>query len=251
MIYTVIAEASQLCKKEVPAPEISLNGHNLPNSQNRDCRYERQPLSLIPQEVREYIEQTKNERIKAERLCAYTTLFLSLNHFFGIENCRLERTSQGKPYIVLPDDSVGDISSGEYRNIFISLSHSDGVTAVCLSDEGDVGVDLQSEIDPERAERLKKRFFTDVKISDAELGVKYFLCSYSDESSSFMEIQLPKSEQKDFTDLWAYCESVIKLYGKGFDNFEKNEKKLKKTRSEAKKIDFFEKKYVICVSSQK
>ena len=168
----------------------------------RDCRVFRQPLSLLPVEVKEYIEKTKNESVRAERELAYTTLLCSLKAFFDIEQPVIDRTAEGKPFI---KDS----------QIHINLSHSDGAVAVCLSDEGEVGVDLQSEIDPERAERLENRFFPDFKPMSENINVNYYFLCIEDGEAVFEEL-FPSLPDGCFTAKWTAAESLMKLYGKGF-----------------------------------
>ena len=146
MIYTVIA---YLGENRIEA--------------KRDCRVIRQPLSLLQAEIKAYIENTKNESVRAERELAYTTLLCSLKAFFDIEHPVIDRAADGKPYLV-------------GSSIHFNISHSDGVIAVCLSDEGEVGVDIQSEIDPQRAKRLEDRFFADLDVKSENLSGEYYLC---------------------------------------------------------------------------
>lgn len=186
MIYTVIS---------------TLNENRI-ESTKRDCRIIRQPLSLLQKEISEYIDCAKNDSVRAERHLAYTTLICSLKAFFDIDNIKLERTAGGKPYL---SDS----------NIHISLSHSDGAVAVAISDEGEVGVDIQSQIDAAREGRLKNRFFTDLTVENNDIGVSYYFCEINDFSAELYETSLPYAEDC-FTAKWSYAESLMKLYGRGF-----------------------------------
>ena len=69
--------------------------------EKKDCRLVRQPLSLLPDKTKEYVESTKNEKLRFERRLAYTSLFCGLKEFFGVENAEIEKTKTGKPYLVL------------------------------------------------------------------------------------------------------------------------------------------------------
>lgn len=221
MIYTVIATLSE----------------NRIETKNRDCRIIRQPLSLLPAEISEYIENTKNLSVKAERTLAYTTLLCALRAFYSIDGARIERNKYGKPYLA---DS----------NIHISLSHSDGSVAVCLSDEGEVGIDIQSEIDERCAERLKNRFFSGFEAKSDDLSVKYYFCSISENEAILQSIDRPKNADDRFTAKWAYAEALMKLHGRGFVDVTALPALAENARVEIVEISL-DKKYVIAVSTEK
>lgn len=221
MIYTVISHL----------------GENRIEIKNRDCRIIRQPLSLLPAEVSEYIEKTKNDSARAERSLAYTTLLCALRAFFDIDGARVERSEHGKPYLV-----------GE--NVHISISHSDGAIAVCLSDEGEVGVDIQVEIDESRAERLKNRFFSDLDVRNDNLGIKYYFCKISENEAIIESIDRPKIADDSFTAKWAYAEALMKLHGRGFSDVTDLPALAENARVEIVKISL-DKKYIIAVSAEK
>ena len=107
-------------------------------------------------------------------------------------------------------------NSKSSTQIYISISHSDGVIAVSLSDEGEVGVDIQSEIPSDKANRLDKRFFTSVQPSTSELGIEYYLCKISENDAKFEKISLTEPNITDFISKWTFCEAIMKLYGRGF-----------------------------------
>ena len=206
MIYTVISTLRENRINEI-----------------RDCRITRQPLKLLPIEVKEYIENTQNASLKAERTLAYTILVVALKKFFGIENPKIERTKDGKPYIV---DS----------NIHFNISHSDGVVVICLSNDGEVGVDIQSEIDPERAKRLEGRFFANLDVKSQNLSVEYYLCHICDGEATFESICPALADTESFTSKWTVAESLMKLYGRGFGDADKIAELNDKAKSEIVKI---------------
>lgn len=220
MIYTVIS---------------TLNENRI-DKDKRDCRIIRQPLSLLYEELENYIEHGKNETHKAERRLAYTTLLCALKVFYSIDFPRIERNEYGKPYLA---DS----------NIRISLSHSNGAVAVCISDEGEVGVDLQTQIEPERAERLKERFFTSLQVKNESISTEYYYCDLSGEDAEIYSITLPDFQpcEADFSARWVSAESIMKLIGHGFADAEGVSKLAKECRTEIKAIDFC-KKYYLAVS---
>lgn len=188
----------------------------------RDCRIVRQPLNLLPIEIKNYIENTKNESLRAERELSYTTLFASLKAFFGIDDLKILRSPDGKPYL-------------EKTNIHFNLSHSDGAVAVCISDEGDVGIDLQSEIKPERAKRLENRFFPDFKPMSENINVNYYFFRIEDGEAVFEELS-PALPDGCFTSKWTAAESLMKLHGRGFADSSALPKLSEKSKTEMKSI---------------
>ncbi len=200
MIYTVVADT----RKFKEAYE---------NAQIRDCHDTWQPLTLIPKDVLDYIKNGKSEEIKTERLAAYSTLFFALFSLYGNKNFAICRKDSGKPYLT---------ENGEISAIRISISHTDGAVAVALSDEYEVGVDVQSEIDENRAERLEKRFFNSININEENIPLKLLYLRLSgDNDTSLKEIENTEAKVTDFTKKWAYCESLLKCDGGGFGSLEK------------------------------
>ena len=230
--------------------------------EKKDCRLVRQPLSLLPDKTKEYVESTKNEKLRFERRLAYTSLFCGLKEFFGVENADIERTKDGKLYLVLDcgcdikqnvkkstskkqyqknedfdcspadrtteetidqaiDYSVDSLPcspnfADEEKKIYISVSHSDGVAAVCLSDEGEVGIDIQAEQNSSRTEKLNERFFPAIKPENADIKIKCFICSIDENEAMMEEIELCNADLGEKNVKWAYCESIMKLSGGGF-----------------------------------
>lgn len=85
-----------------------------------------------------------------------------------------------------------DIRTGEHGKPYIpnaphfNISHSGGIVMCAVSDE-EIGVDIQEEVSPERAEKVARRYFA------------------PDEQA-----ELPR-----FTELWAKKEAYIKFTGMG------------------------------------
>ena len=164
-----------------------------------DCRIERQSIPDFSEEIREYIDKAKNSLVREERYSAYSTLLYSLKCLYGIENPRIMREKDGKPRLVSHD-------------VFFNISHSDGLVAVSLSDKCDIGVDLQSEISPEREERLSARFLSGFSFLPHPLEISYLYL----ENGRFFTLDLPMAKGDKFTERWTTFESVLKLTGDGF-----------------------------------
>lgn len=195
MIYTIISD--------VYGREIDVN--------KRDCRILRQPLPCFSREIEEYISKTSNENLKNERFCAYVSLFSALKQFFDLDSPIIKRAESGKPYL---DNSP---------DIYFNISHSNGVVALTISSEGQVGVDVQSETNDEKQERLEKRFLSDIKIPNQKeqtttknQKINYYISKINGESIEFCKIHLNNADPEVFTSKWTYAESIIKLTGNGF-----------------------------------
>ena len=182
----------------------------------------------------------KSWLIKAERQLANLLLTIGLDKFFSVKEWDLEIDSHGKPRLVnYTYDGV----------IHINVSHSLGAVAVCLSDTDELGVDIQAEIEPNVQERLEKRFFKDVKVSNQPLGVRYFTLS-DDGDLSDVTLNSP-NDSFDFTDKWAYSESVMKCDGSGFLVSSGVKEISKEFVTEIKKITTEKKTFSIAISTKK
>ena len=202
------------------------------------------PINYLPEDLREYIDKTKNEAVRAERLLAYTSLLSGLRCFFGIKKFSVERTSNGKPYIVTNKSSDG-IENCEDKKIYISISHSDDACAVAISDEGEIGIDLQSEINKERSDRLSKRFFEDLEYKNEKINFEMYFCKVNDDEATiekcpsdfFEELnQNDFSADKIFSVKWTLAESKLKLFGGGFSDIKKLQNNDENVITEIKKM---------------
>ena len=228
MIYTVISDINNFKSARESA-------------QKRDCHNQWQPLTLIPKDVISYIENSKNDEVRLERYTAYSTLFFALFELYGKKDLTLCRTDSGKPYL---------IENGNASKIQISISHSDGLVAVALSDEGDIGVDIQSEIDKSRAERLEKRFFTDINIKEEIFSHKLFMLSFTEENVKLEEFKNAKAKFDGFTAKWAYCESIMKCDGGGFGSLDKIPNLKEKTKTIIYKINPDFKEFILAITKK-
>lgn len=244
MIYTIICDAY--------GREISVN--------KRDCQLTRQPLPhfenntqqpasqhqakakhhlpCFSENIQKYIDETKNEKLKNERFCAYVVLFSALKAFFDLDSQTIERASDGKPYFP------------ENEKIFFNISHSEGVVAVTISDEGEVGVDLQQESDSSRQERLEKRFVSGLKIHTNDPKICYLLCQISNDGTEFSGIEPCDCVRDDFLAKWVYAESLIKLSGGGFKDISLVDRIAENTIIELKEFSVENKKYALSTAKK-
>ena len=201
------------------------------DSIKKDCLDMWQSCNLFSGEIKEYISNTKNQKTKNERILSYTALLSSLKELFSVENIKLERNKNGKPYI---KDS----------SIHISISHSDETCAIALSNEGEIGVDIQCRVDEERGERLSKRFLSEIQPRQDEMNIKYLYMTLTENAALFSEICLIKDNETDFLTKWVYLESVIKAYGLSFSDISK----ISELEQNTKTTIFNSKNYKIAVT---
>lgn len=197
-----------------------------------DCRVLRQPQSLLSTEVNEYIEKTANKITKSDRSSAYTTLFAALKLFFDAEGFDLKRTENGKPYLYSSLPCYD-------KSISVSLSHSDSIIAVALSDEGDVGVDIECGVEKEKAERLERRFLSDITPENDNIEIEYYYAGFKENEAVFEKIVPQCDTQVDFLSKWVFAESIIKCFGLTFSEISKINELAGKTKTHIVSINNF------------
>jgi 4'-phosphopantetheinyl transferase len=117
-------------------------------------------------------------------------------------------------------------------NIRFNLSHSKGYVACCVSDEGDVGVDIEASIIPsEKAKKLANRYF------------------------SADEIIAVEKSPESFTRLWSENEAKAKFLGKDLAMFFKENKQKNITANKRQNVYFHRFKaynipITVCTDSQ-
>lgn len=185
------------------------------NGKNEDIVINGDNKTVIPKNIVDYIDNTSNQKQKHARLCAYTSLFFSLKEIFDEDRCTLEFNGNGKPYIL-----------GAKRNLYVNISHSDTLSAVCISDEGEVGVDVQERIDDARSARLEKRFFGGLEIKSDISKDEISLTVFEETNEKFVLTKNTKNRfeiienKNDYTEKWSLGESLLKCDGIGFGGAE-------------------------------
>jgi len=164
----------------------------------------------------EFILGTRSENLREQRLHSYSILFLTLSTFFGIEDVKIIR--DGKPRVAF--------SSGE--EIYFNISHRIGISAVTVSDECDVGVDIEEEISSERCERIKERYLSGFEFYNTGAHKRVY---YLEASNSFVACHINSNierimkvaeffpdgkENEDVSSKWTALEAILKCDGRGF-----------------------------------
>ena len=151
----------------------------------------------------------------------------------GIIDFSLRRGEFGKPEF-------------EHLNISFSISHRGDDVAILLSDEGEVGVDLECLIDEKRAVGIESRFLREIYPEGGEIHNIELVSAALSADGEKIEIEkmgcdsIPKnptdftkwrendnynlhiwqiSPSFDITSRWTALEAVMKLTGKGFADF--------------------------------
>ena len=180
------------------------------NIEKMDCRALRQSEVFISKNIIGYIENTSNQAQKKARFCAYASLFFALRDIYAEKNADICFSEDGKPYLINCD-----------KKIYISISHCNTLSAVCLSDNGEIGIDIQDEIDAVRAMRLQNRFFTNLNFkNNLKSENKIFVFQFCEDKFTLTEGNEShlnfNDNVGDFTEKWSLAESLLKCQGTGF-----------------------------------
>ncbi|MCI6503361.1 MAG: 4'-phosphopantetheinyl transferase superfamily protein [Prevotella sp.] len=150
-------------------------------------------LLSLPEWRREEALKFRHERGRRECCLSYLLLRDVLQQCFGVmqEPC-FERLEHGKPRLLLPAADGGDMVSWDGHGLFFNLSHCRRALACVVSDEGEVGIDVEC------TGRYNARL------------AEY--CMSEAENSRIVAADDPDGE---FTLLWTRKEALLKLTGEG------------------------------------
>lgn len=140
--------------------------------------------SAFPKEIKQRIDEIKNQERKMERVVCYTLLIRALYKKYGYkkEEVHIEDSRYGKPFL-----------KGK-PEIFFNLSHSDK-RAVCVIGRQENGIDLQKRISFH--EKLKQRICCESEKRRVD-------CCHSEEEKEWM-----------MTKIWTAKEAYLKKKGTG------------------------------------
>jgi len=219
--------------------------------------------NFFTDDIRKDIFETGNKKIREERIAAYTSLFYSLDKLFSVKPEKVLKTKYGKPYI--------------QEGIYFSISHSNGLSVVTLSDKTEVGVDIQELISENIGRKVNDRFLSGLEFSESDFDPTMLYLSVTDDGRLTLEpllsdcssivdeegsvlvdsCEIPKinipldlpihfSEKSVYyTKMWTGAEAVAKLYGKGLGDLIKNKEIVKKAYCNYKTIIFNDKYYLM------
>ena len=78
-----------------------------------------------------YVSETKNRELRQQRILSHMLLSYAFNEMFSRSLPPIEKDENGRPFFL-----------GE--NIDFNISHDGNIVGVIISDEGRVGIDVQS-----------------------------------------------------------------------------------------------------------
>lgn len=222
MIYTFIADISRLDTEAALELQTgkSSSQTNLEKSKEVVVPDGSFPAPRLRKEIVSHILSVSNEELKKERLGAYILLSIAVEKMF-LGMPEVLRTPNGKPYF---DSSFG---------IWFSISHAKNAVAVSLSCDSPVGVDIEGEIDKERAEKLERRFFSELSFTEGHADVSYIFAEIGKNGDCIFyplthvdncycaqknkEINVKSIIYNEcFTAKWTLYEATLKCDGGGF-----------------------------------
>ena len=112
----------------------------------------------------------------------------------------LKKSESGKPYF-------------DRASIKMSIAHNENFVLVAYDRAEEIGVDIESEISPEKVEKLAERFagVSSLEIAKNEEEIKAFEMK---ENSIFEPIKLFTADE-NFTTKWTAAEAIMKCDGRG------------------------------------
>ena len=150
-----------------------------------------------------FVTETKNDTRRRESFFSY--LLLSYAHYenFKVPMPLVVKDENGKPYF----------NNGE---IYFNISHSDNLAAVIISDEGEVGIDVQ-KISQRVSERLiEKTLKEDLYIEKSEsLTEPVFLKADNGKMIPFTPRVSGAAREDSFFRKWTEREALAKADGRG------------------------------------
>ena len=161
-------------------------------------------LSALP----EYIEKTKNPKLRRERIFSYMLLSLASSEWPYMPVTEIKKDENGRPFF-------------PGAEIDFNLSHDEGMAALVISDEGRVGIDVQNKASSvsehliEKYEEIFKRH--NLASMDEGLSIlKMTLFSLSDVGMKKSDVDFPNAPKAlDFFDKWTQLEAISKADGRG------------------------------------
>jgi hypothetical protein len=138
---------------------------------------------------------------------AYAMLDTLYRAKFNTPTPIIEKNEYGKPYFV--DGSC-----------HFSISHGKGLCAVLLTDEGECGVDIEPEIEENRAKKIDTRFLSDrlpVRPLKRDIELRHELTG----GVKIQGVEVENFDKMPITAKWTVLEAVLKMSGEGFAAFSK------------------------------
>ena len=170
-----------------------------------------------------YVSETKNRELRQQRILSHMLLSYAFDEIFSRSLPPIEKDKSGRPFF-----------PGE--NIDFNISHDGNIVGVIISDEGRVGIDVQSSSSKisdrliARADELYGKVAPTSRywkfIADGQIKTLEMYCER--DTVNFLECNLLITEQKelsgencDFFSRWSFIEAISKADGRGISGVER------------------------------
>lgn len=169
--------------------------------------------TALPSYIESYIDKTGNEALKRERIFSYFLLSYAYEKEFSCVLPSIERDENGRPYI--PDLPVD-----------FNISHDGEISAVVLSDDGRVGIDIQlckadvSERLIRKTEKIYEEKVAAIKEKSEAINTRPKMLTYSNGALTYCDIDIfSQSAETEFFAKWSQLEAISKADGRGLALF--------------------------------
>lgn len=145
----------------------------------------------------------KDERLLVSFLILESIFDLS-SKGFEVFPTSLQKDEYGKPFFTDTDVKIG-------------ISHNEDFVAVAYTKNRENGIDIEGEIDDEKAKRLSERFpqITSLTIQKSTGETDEFFIFEMTESGAILPLKLTSPDDA-FTAKWTAAEAIMKCDGRGF-----------------------------------
>lgn len=182
-----------------------------------------------------------------ESIASYILLYYALTSLYSIEYAEIKRGECGKPYI-------------EGSPVKFSVSHRKGVALVALSDEGEIGTDIELCLSEERMMGIGKRYLDGLDFAAAptfDTEIYYSSLSAGGTVENFTDISNIDNNTLQYSTItadesayarWTVLEAVLKLDGGGFGALGRAGELISASQIHAAMIDYRGRSYAVCAA---
>lgn len=171
--------------------------------ENTKSKYKEKMAELIFS-LEDYIS-TSGKANRDERMLTANLILESLSNlpFFTSESAprSLKKGPHGKPYF-------------DGKSIKMNIAHNENYVLVAYDENAEIGVDIENEIPPEKAEKLAKRF-EGISSLKAKKSKEKIIAFEMKEDCIFTPITLIAADES-FTAKWTAAEAIMKCDARGF-----------------------------------
>jgi phosphopantetheinyl transferase len=163
----------------------------------------------LKESLEAYVSSSGKKNLE-ERMLVAALIMESLGHMKCFDHeCReplaLEKSDMGKPYF-------------KGTNLRLSIAHNEDFVAVAYAKFGEIGIDIEREIDEEKVQNLSKRFpqITSLKIEQSADNSNEKIQAFEMKNDgTFSPINITTADNS-FTAKWTAAEALMKCDGRGF-----------------------------------